>query len=142
MIDGPNAFAIGSDVSPLRPTYHAHVQGEPDAACTANMVLSPLRIVALIGGTTMSGLAQATNVNAFGIVAADPFGLTTVTSTVPGACGGVVAVIATGARYVVPALLSSKNAIAPGSNPCPVMVTVVPPAVLPDAGAMPVAANV
>jgi hypothetical protein len=67
-------------------------------------------------------------------VAEVPFGVVTVTSTVP-VPAGEVAVIDVGLLTTTPvaALAPKWTAVAP-VNPVPVMVTVVPPAAGPDVG--------
>jgi hypothetical protein len=63
--------------------------------------------------------------------------LVTTTSTLPAACGGVVAVIDVAlATETLVAAVPSKETLAPAANPDPVTVTAVPPAVVADVGAM------
>jgi len=61
----------------------------------------------------------------------------TTTSTAPAACGGAVAVIEVPlATTTFDAAVPPKETPAPGTNPVPVRVTAVPPAVVADAGAI------
>ena len=61
----------------------------------------------------------------------------TTTSTLPAACGGVVAVIDVAlATTTFVAAVPSKETLAPAANPDPVTVTAVPPAVVADVGWM------
>ena len=74
-----------------------------------------------------------------GEVADVPTDVVTVTSTVSAACGGLVAVIEAALVIVQleAAVLPNFTEVAP-VKPVPVMVTDVPPAVVPDTGEMPV----
>jgi hypothetical protein len=66
----------------------------------------------------------------------------TVTSTVPAACGGDTALIEVSEFTVklLAATLPNETPVAP-VKPLPVMVTLVPPAVLPELGEIPVTAG-
>ena len=64
-----------------------------------------------------------------------PSVLVTTTFTVPAACAGVVAVIVVLlATVTLVAAVVPTATVAPARNPVPVMVTGVPPAVVPEAG--------
>lgn len=66
-----------------------------------------------------------------------PSALVTTTSTLPAACGGVVAVIEVPlATTTFEAAVPPMETVAPAANPVPDRVTVVPPAVVADAGAI------
>jgi hypothetical protein len=79
-------------------------------------------------GFTFVTVGAATNVNSsFALVALVPPTVVTVTSTVPAACAGDVAVIEVSLLTVKPAAVAPKfTAVAP-VNPVPVIVTDVPP---------------
>jgi hypothetical protein len=66
-------------------------------------------------------------------------GLVTVTLTAPAACAGVVAVIVVAFTTVTPvALVPPRVTVAPLTKPVPLIVTLVPPAVGPEVGLIPV----
>ena len=63
--------------------------------------------------------------------------LVTITFTAPAACAGVVAVIVVLFTTVTPvAGVPPTLTVAPAKNPVPVIVTAVPPAAVPEFGAM------
>ena len=62
-------------------------------------------------------------------------GLATITLTAPAACAGVVAVIETLLTNVTAvAGVPPKLTVAPDWKPVPAMLTLVPPAIVPDTG--------
>jgi len=66
-------------------------------------------------------------------------GLVTTTSTVAAACAAVVAVIKVAFTTVTPvAAVPPRLTVAPARNPVPVIVTAVPPLVVPEMGDIPV----
>ena len=68
-----------------------------------------------------------------------PSVLVTTTLTAPAACAGAVVVINVALTTVTPVADVPPNfTVAPVKNPVPVIVTAVPPAAGPDAGAIPV----
>jgi hypothetical protein len=76
----------------------------------------------------------ALNVNRPAAVAACPSGLVTTTSTVPGACPSVVAVIDVLLSELTVAVAPPNVTLAPASNRSPTIVTAVAPLVAPVAG--------
>ena len=65
--------------------------------------------------------------------------MVTTTLTAPAACAAVVAVIDVLFTTVTPvAAVPPRLTVAPAKNPVPVIVTGVPPAVVPDVGVIPV----
>lgn len=85
--------------------------------------------------------AGAANVNLSAAVIADaPSGLDTITSKIPAACAGATAVIEEDAELNVNdvAAMPSKETAVTSARPAPVIVTGVPPAMLPLEGLMPV----
>jgi hypothetical protein len=66
----------------------------------------------------------------------------TTTSTVPAARAGVVAVIDVALATVTPlAAVPPNDTVAPAANPVPLIVTAVPPAVVPEDGETPLTAG-
>ena len=114
----------------------------PAAAVTPNFTVAPEtnpvpEIVTLVppasgpaeGLTAVTvGTASYVNWSAL-LVALVPPGVVTVTSTVPAASAGAVAVIAVALLTVTPVAAVVPNfTVAPARNPVPVIVTLVPPA--------------
>ena len=86
-------------------------------------------------GVTAVTVGAATNVNSSeALVGLVPDGVVTVTSTVPAACAGEVALIWLAVFTVnVAAVVPNFTAVAP-VNPVPAIVTLVPPALGPELG--------
>src|SRR4029077_20200988 len=103
--------------------------------CPVSVTAEPPAVVPLAGDTPLTVGAGATNVNPLASVALRPSRLVTTTLTLPGACGGVFAVISVAlATTTEVAAAPPKATVAPDAKFCPVSFTAVPPVVGPLVG--------
>jgi hypothetical protein len=145
----PDAWAGATAVTVVDDTAEKLVAGEPpNVTPVTRLKLVPVMVTAMpppvlpeVGLTAVTvGAAGAVKVNWSAVPVVDvPLGVVTVMSTVAADSAGEVAVIAESEVTVndTAVVLPNFTAVAP-VNPLPVIVTVVPPAVLPLLGLTPV----
>jgi len=128
-------IVVGLTTFTLVPAVPSKVTVAPATNPVPEMVTGVPPAVGPLAGTMPDTVGGAMYVNSSANVPDCVSGLVTTTATSPAAWAGVVTVIVVGSTTFTPVpAVPPKVTVAPGTNPVPVMVTTVPPAVDPLSG--------